>query len=155
VKRQLTGGFRVPLPPDEAFRLFTPRGEEDWVPGWRPSFPEPAADDTAPGTVFQTGAHGHTTTWVVVCREAGRRISYARVAGTMNAGTVTVTLDATADGSDVHVTYDLTALRDADAHALAEFAAGYPEFMRSWQAGIEARLAARWEDGTRVRSQRG
>jgi hypothetical protein len=41
--RRLTGRIQVPLPPEEAFRLFTPRGEQDWVHGWRPHFPAPAS----------------------------------------------------------------------------------------------------------------
>ena len=41
--RRLTGRIRVPLLPAEAFRLFTPRGEEDWAHGWHPRFPAPAA----------------------------------------------------------------------------------------------------------------
>jgi hypothetical protein len=143
VRYRLAGSFPLPLPPAEAFRLFTPRGDEDWAPGWRPVFPAPAEDDAAPGTVFRTEAHGSVTTWVVVHREAGRRISYARVAGATSAGTVTVTLDPTDAGSDVHVTYDLTALTGAGAGPLAEFAAGYPEYLRSWQSAIGSWLAAR------------
>lgn len=52
-QRRLTGRIQVPLPPGEAFRLFTPRGEQEWAPGWHPSFPAPAPDDTEPGTVFE------------------------------------------------------------------------------------------------------
>ena len=32
---RLTGQLRVDLPPQDAFRLFTPRGEQDWDE-WRP-----------------------------------------------------------------------------------------------------------------------
>jgi Polyketide cyclase / dehydrase and lipid transport len=141
MKQRLTGSFSVQLPPGEAFHLFTPRGEREWVAGWQPRFPAPAEDDTAPGTVFQTEAHGQVTTWVVVEREAGRRIAYARVAGAANAGTVRVTLAGVAGHSEVTVTYELTALDEAGGTALDEFAAGYPEFLRSWQRAIEARLA--------------
>ena len=35
--RRLTGRLHVALPPERAFRLFTARGEEDWVEGWRPA----------------------------------------------------------------------------------------------------------------------
>ena len=38
-QRRLTGRIQVALPPGEAFRLFTPRGEEEWVHGWQPRFP--------------------------------------------------------------------------------------------------------------------
>lgn len=76
-QRRLTGRIRVGLPPGEAFRLFTPRGEQDWTHGWHPRFPAPASDDTQPGTVFETGAHGQHTIWLVLDRQWGKRISYA------------------------------------------------------------------------------
>jgi hypothetical protein len=44
--QRLTGRIQVALPPNEAFRLFTPRGEQDWAHGWRPHFPAPAATGT-------------------------------------------------------------------------------------------------------------
>lgn len=139
-QRRLTGRLTVALPPDQAFRLFTPRGEQDWVPQWKPHFPAPAVDDTAPGTVFQTRAHDHTTTWVVVDREQSRRIRYARINPHAEAGTVTVTLDDAGGHSYVTVTYELTALTDAAKQHLHEFAAGYSAFLQSWQDAIAAAL---------------
>jgi hypothetical protein len=142
-KHRLTGAVRVPLPPDEAFVLFTPRGEEQWVTGWQPRFPAPAADDTEPGTVFETAAHGEVTTWVVLDREPGCQISYARVTPGSRAGTVAVRLDADGAGrSIVNVTYTLTALSAAGGRELAEFAAAYPAFLASWEEAITAFLAA-------------
>ncbi|MGK5555570.1 hypothetical protein ACSNOI_28525 [Actinomadura kijaniata] len=136
VRHTLTGRLSVPLPPEEAFLLFTPRGEERWVEGWRPRFPVPTADDTAPGTVFET-SHAETTTWVVLERHPGHRVSYARVTPGVQAGTVTVTLTADGDRrSTVEVTYDLTALTPGAAEDLDRFAAGYPAFLRSWQDAI-------------------
>jgi hypothetical protein len=134
---RLTGRFNVALPPNEAFGLFTPRGEEQWVTGWRPRFPVPAQDDTAPGTVFETEAHGEVTTWVVLDREPGCRNSYARVTPGSRAGTVTVIVEADNDGhSTVQVTYALTALSSDGERELEEFAAGYPAFLTSWEAAI-------------------
>jgi polyketide cyclase/dehydrase/lipid transport protein len=142
VHRRLTGTLEVALPPAEAFRLFTPRGEEDWVDGWQPHFPSDPVDDTEPGTVFETHAHGDEATWVVVAREAGRRISYARVTPGVRAGTVIVELQPTAGGSRVTVGYELTALSDDGRAELDRFAEAYPEFLRSWQTAIETWLAA-------------
>lgn len=136
----LTGTFPVALPAGEAFRLFTPRGEQAWVEGWSPRFPAPADDDTEPGTVFETTAHGEVTTWVVLDREWGRRISYARVTPGARAGTVTVTIDDARTHSTVRVTYQLTALTNAAGPALHQFAAAYPQFLRSWQDAIVAHL---------------
>jgi hypothetical protein len=36
---RLTGTIGVPLPPTEAFALFTPTGERAWAEGWDPRFP--------------------------------------------------------------------------------------------------------------------
>jgi hypothetical protein len=136
--QRLTGRLTVALPPDKAFRLFTPRGEQDWVPGWKPHFPAPASDDTAPGTVFETHAHGHTATWVVVDRAWGQRVHYARVIPRMQAGTITVTLDNGNGHTNVTVTYELTALSEDGEQRLREFAAGYRAFIQSWQDAIAA-----------------
>ena len=142
-QRRLTGRLRVALPPREAFRLFTPRGERDWAHGWEPRFPAAAPDDTEPGTVFETAAHGQHTTWLVTEREPGSRIGYARVSPGHQAGTVTVRLTAAGDGSEVEVTYLLTALSEAARPQLADFADGYAAYLRSWQDAIAALIATR------------
>lgn len=131
----LTGRVAVALPPKEAFRLFTPLGEREWVDNWDPRFPDPVDDDTAPGTVFQTTNHGGTTTWVVVDREPGVRMRYARIAPA-TAGTVEVVLEAADGGSEVTVTYQLTALTEAARPELAAFADGYAEFLGEWRDAI-------------------
>ena len=137
----ISGQFTVARPPAEAFELFTARGEERWVPGWRPRFPAAAdVDDTAPGTVFETDMHGRTTTWVVVERVGESRIRYARIVPGDTAGTVTVEL-AGDQHSDVTVTYELTALTPSAIEPLRGFAAHYPEMMRQWADAIAASLA--------------
>ena len=141
----LSGRIAVGLPPVEAFTLFTPRGEQDWATGWRPAFFDPVEDDTEPGTAFQTAAHGQHTIWLVLDRIPGRQIRYARVSPGDRAGTVTVTVspDPNGAGSQVEVTYRLAALSDAGRHRLAEFAAGYAAYLRSWEQAIAALLHRR------------
>ena len=112
-RQRLTGRIQVSLPPDEAFRLFTPRGEQEWAAGWEPRFPAPAPDDTEPGTVFETDAHGQHTIWLVLDRHWGKRICYARVTPGGLAGTVTVAVNAASRHTEVDVTYDLTELTGA------------------------------------------
>jgi hypothetical protein len=141
---RLTGRIQVDLPPGEAFRLFTPRGERDWAHGWDPRFPAPAPDDTEPGTVFETHAHGQHTIWLVTGREPGKRISYARVTPGDQAGTVTVTITGSGGRSEAEVTYQLTPLTSAAAGKLREFADSYPAFLRSWQDAIAA-----WRSGSK------
>lgn len=133
---RLAGRIRVALPSAEAFRLFTPHGERDWAAGWDPRFPAPAPDDTEPGIVFETDAHGATTTWVVLDRWPGRRVRYARVTPGRQAGIVEVTIEDRDGHSDVEVVYTLTALTPAAVPGLEEFARGYPAYLRSWQEAI-------------------
>lgn len=140
IRQRLTGRIQVDLPPGEAFRLFTPRGEEDWAPGWHPRFPVPATDDTEPGTVFETHAHGQHTTWLVTSREPCKRICYARVTPGEQAGTVTITVSASGGRSEVEVVYELTALTTAANQRLSEFADGYLAYLQSWQDAIAAWL---------------
>ncbi|WP_433331450.1 SRPBCC family protein [Spirillospora sp. CA-294931] len=139
-RHRLSGRITVPLPPAEAFTLFTPRGEERWVKGWQPRFPSGGTDDTEPGTVFETGTGDETTTWVVIARDPGHRVSYARTTPGSRAGTVTVSLKPAEEGTEVEVAYDLTALTPEAEAGLAEFATGYPAFLQSWEEAIKAVL---------------
>jgi hypothetical protein len=139
-RRRLTGRIQVGLPPDETFRLFTPRGEQDWAAGWEPRFPAPAPDDTEPGTVFETDAHGQHTIWLVLDRPGGTRICYARVTPGGLAGTVTIVVSAAGRHSEVDVTYELIELNGATGHQLRDFARAYPGYLQSWQDAIAAWL---------------
>jgi len=139
-RERLTGRIEVALPPGEAYRLFTPLGEQDWAHGWHPRFPVPAPDDAEPGTVFETRAHGQHTVWVVTSREPGRRISYARVTPGDLAGTVTVAISPSGGDSEVEVTYELTPLTATASARLRDFADGYAGFLLSWQDAISSRI---------------
>jgi hypothetical protein len=138
--RRLTGRVAVAAPAEEAFGLFTARGERDWAPGWDPWFPAGVADDTVPGTVFTTEAHGATTVWTVTACEPGRSISYARVTPGDRAGTVAVVVTGGGDRSEAEVTYALTALTGAAEADLDAFARDYPAYLRSWEEAIANHL---------------
>ena len=76
-------------------------------------------------------------------REWGRRIAYAQVIPGHRAGSITVTLDATEEGSEVEVVYELTPLSETGEHDLEQFAENYGEFLRSWQDEIATCLKKR------------
>jgi hypothetical protein len=145
---ELRGTLTVALAPADAFELFTVSGERRWVPGWAPRFPVPVADETAPGTVFETDHDGTRTTWVVAAAEPGRSIAYARTTPGDRAGLVRVECLPAAGGSEVRVTYTLTALSGEARDRLEEFRAGYPAFLAGWEAAI-ARMLAGGERGVR------
>jgi hypothetical protein len=143
MRQQLSDRIHVALPADQAFQLFTPRGEREWASGWDPTFPAPTSDDSEPGTVFEIDAHGHRGTWLVTGRVVGRQIAYAQVIPGERAGSVTVTLDAAEGGSEVEIVYELTSLSEAGAHHLKQFADDYREYLHSWQDAIAACLEKR------------
>ena len=145
MRQRLSHRIHIALSAEAAFQLFTPRGEREWAPGWDPTFPAPSSDDSEPGTVFETEAHGHRGTWLVTDRVWGRQIAYAQVIPGQRAGRITVTLDATERGSEVEVVYELTSLSEAGAHHLKQFAEGYTEYVQSWQDAIAACLEKRAE----------
>lgn len=70
----------------------------------------------------------------------GSRIRYARVAPHTTAGSVTVTLNQADEQIKVTVTYELTALTQAAAAQLREFADNYPTFLATWQHAITRAL---------------
>jgi len=149
MRHRLCDRIHVALPPDEAFQLFTPRGEREWAHGWDPTFPAPTPDDSEPGTVFETDVHGHRGTWLVTDRVRGRRIAYSQVIPGDRAGSITVTLEPTKTGSEVEVVYELTPLSKAGAHHLKQFADGYGDYLRSWQDAIAVCLHERVTLGER------
>lgn len=132
-----SGTVRLPPGLTEPLAVFTPEGERAWAAGWDPSYPARApagdGDGSEPGTVFQTRHGAHPGTWIVASREPGRSIRYARVIADQDAGTVTVTLDS---DTQVTVSYNLTALSEPGAAHLAQFAAGYPQFLAHWEAAL-------------------
>jgi hypothetical protein len=133
--------INVPLPPNQAMRLFTARGERDWVDGWEPHFPagEPTEEDE--GTVFITTTDGRPTFWVVAGRSS-RSVRYGRVTPGLHAGTVEVRgRRSNAGWTEADITYDLTALTPDGAAALDRLAAHYKEDITAWQQAIRAALA--------------
>ena len=128
--------IEVPLAPEDAFVLFTARGEQAWVEGWDPEFPAPSPDDTVPGTVFRTDVGGHDTTWLVTDSAPPHRISYARLAVPDTAARVTVELRATSTGSLVRVDYDCTALRPEADEAVRRLAREGEKEVASWEGLI-------------------
>jgi hypothetical protein len=136
------GEVRVPVAVDDALRLFTPRGEREWAQGWDPAFPGADVDDSAPGTVFTTTAHGRgeEAIWIVAHRTE-RSIRYARAIPGVWAGTVEVRCEPAGEETLAHVTYDLTVLDDSQRPRLRAFAAGYADFMAEWEHELAAALA--------------
>lgn len=133
-----TGTVHVDMPPEQAFQLFTAPGERLWVDGWDPVILSDG-DGRDKGSVFVTTYAQDVTIWVVVDYEPeSLHARYARVAPTSRAGTVEVFARSDGQGgTDVDVTYELTALSDAGNQILADFdAPRFSRMMTEWEEAI-------------------
>jgi hypothetical protein len=131
---ECVGEVRVARPVKEAIALFTPEGERAWAPGWDPVYPS-GRPSTAPGTVFVTGGHGRTSTWVITEMEADRA-GYARFVPDVQAGTISVRCRPDRNGTVARVVYRLTALDPAAEPELRAFADGFDDMMAAWERHI-------------------
>lgn len=136
-----THTITLALAADDAFALFTPRGEERWVPGWRPQYIHPASGETEPGQVFITGEGDERTWWTVVDFDpAAHHARYSRVTPASRMGLVDVRCRGVADGAtEVTVCYEMTALNAAGETALKAYeGATYAEMIEGWKRLVEA-----------------
>jgi hypothetical protein len=137
----LHGSFRVALPVDRAFPLFSPRGEEVWVPGWKPEILHPAGATWEEGLVFRTYDDGVDVVWFVAKLDhAAHRVTYHRVERGRAAVTVTVACDAVdASSTEVKVRYVFVGISDdgnAQIRALTQEA--FAGKMQKWGEMIAA-----------------
>lgn len=111
----------VDLPVDQAFPLFTPKGEEAWVPGWRPEYLSPASGETVEEMLFRTGSGDEATIWACLKYEPElRHARYLRVTPASRVAIVDVRCRP--DGptrSAVRISYAFVALTQAGAQSIA------------------------------------
>lgn len=125
----------LPLPISRCFPLFTPIGEMNWVPGWRPRFLWPSDGHTCEGMVFLTGTGEEETLWTMV--DYDERNHYARYCRiTPGSRSTLVEIRCTEAGpeqTDVEVRYTLTAHNEAGNEAVRGFVAAFPAMMEDWR----------------------
>ncbi len=142
VARARMGSFHLDAPRARVFPLFTAQGERAWAPGWEPLMLSGAEQR---GSAFQTrNHHGQETTWIVIDYEPNEgRASYARLAQGSTIGLVDVVCtEAAGGGTDVSVTYTLTALNAAAEAFVEDFLElqQYARMMEEWRAATSAAL---------------
>lgn len=68
------------MPVDDTLPLFTPKGEEAWVPGWAPDYISPSSGETGWDVIFTTGEGAETTWWTCLYWEPERwRVRHMRL----------------------------------------------------------------------------
>lgn len=134
------------LPVEEALPLFTPRGEERWVPGWRPRYILPATGETCEEMLFTTDMDGETTFWTCLkWQPADGHARYLRITPGSRISIVDVTCQAEGPSrSLVSVSYEHFALTDGGkAYIAAISPASFEQAIDGWVDLITARRPAR------------
>ncbi|MGQ0648240.1 MAG: SRPBCC family protein [Gemmatimonadaceae bacterium] len=140
-----SGDFVLNLPCSEAFSLFSPEGERQWVDGWAPEYLHPAGPSTAPGTVFHTRQGGEETLWLVLRYDVVESVAeYVRVTMGSRLATVRVHCRPASEGATrVTVAYAMTAIAPAGhAHLAALDAELFGGMLRKWREAIERAIPA-------------
>jgi hypothetical protein len=136
-----TARFRLSTPPERALDHFTPEGERAYVPGWDPEpLHAPGGSLAAEGAVFRTAVGGEETLWLALGLDRGAgTATYVRITPGNRLGTVRVRCRPEGGGTEVEVTYRLTALSPAGEAALAATTPeAFAETIEGWRRDIEA-----------------
>jgi hypothetical protein len=133
--REYAHEITVGRPLSEAMPLFTPKGEEAWVPGWNPDYISPATGETCEEMLFVTSHGDESTYWTcLVWRPEDGHVRYLRLTPKSRVGFVDV--QCRADGPDktlVHVAYQLHALSQSGRTYLGEMTQGaFSEMIDQW-----------------------
>lgn len=133
--------FTLPLPRDEAFRLFEPEGERAWAQGWDPHYVYPVDGHAEQGMVFTTSHGNESTLWNLVRHDArGGLVEYLRITpGSRVAVVLVQCAEIDPRTTRVTVVYTFTGLSEAgNAYVRAMDEAHYRAFIDGWPAAIAA-----------------
>ncbi len=129
----------VDYEPGVAARLFSAEGEICWVPGWTATLLK--GDGFNKHDLF---LNTQGTLFIVNEFDVDNgQIAYSRIAPSISAGTINITLKPEGKGSAVQVTYRLTALSEEGVESVKKMTEeGFREEMIEWEANIKNQKAA-------------
>ena len=139
MQRDYAHEITVDRPLADAIPLFTPKGEEAWVPGWRPRYIRPESGETGEEMIFLTEAGDETTVWTCLAWQPEHgHVRYLRL--TPGSRVAFVDVRCRADGADrtrVRVSYQIIALSAEGRSYLEGFsAADFAASIDGWAALI-------------------
>ena len=133
--------FTLPGHPETHLWRFTAKGEEAWVPGWRPRYLHPESGDTRHEMLWQTGGGDDLTYWCCLAWEPDLlHARYLRLMPAKQISFVDVRLAPDEAGTRVTVGYEHHPLTGAAKAALD--AQTPDDFARSIDGWRELILAA-------------
>ncbi len=129
---------------ERVFPLFSPPGEELWVPGWKPEYLHPAEPGWSEGQIFRTREASGEAVWVVTRLDRERhRAEYHRVEPGHYVARVRVDCrPAAGGGTATTIAYTYFGLSEAgNAEIAAMTREAYEAKMVRWAGWIERYLA--------------
>lgn len=144
-RRRYRHDFILDRPVAAAFPLFTPKGEEAWVPGWNPVYFAPKSGETEQDMVFATGEGAEKTWWTCLdWRPEEHRVRYLRLTPDSRCAFVTVACEAHGTASTaVSVDYDIQSLGPAgDAYIATMTDEAFAETIGAWPEMIARNATA-------------
>lgn len=139
-----THTIQLDWPVEQVFPLFTPRGEEAWVDGWRPEYLYEPAGETCRHMIFRTQHDGEETLWACIHWDpAAWTTRYCRIAPASRMGFVDVTCKPIDPRrTRVTISYELTALTPLGEKLLAEMTTtAFRGTIDEWRKKIDTYLA--------------
>ena len=111
-RKRYSHEITVDRPVADAFPLFTPRGEENWVPGWKPNYFAPEGGETKKDMLFATGEGAERTWWTCLDWQPEQHfVRYLRLTPGSRAAFVEIACRARdAETTLVKVSYDIQTL---------------------------------------------
>ena len=141
---EVSGGFTVAAPVEEAFELFSPEGEKLWVPGWAPELLHPPRREWQAGLIFRTQEELGEAIWVVTTLDRARHeVEYYRVEAGRYVARVRVRCQVRGpEQTEATVTYTFVGLSEAGNRDIAVMSeAAYERKMKRWQGWISTYLS--------------
>ena len=120
--RERSHEITIDRPLSETMPLFTPKGEESWVPGWNPDYITPETGETCEEMLFATSHGDETTFWTCLdWQPEDGHVRYLRLTPGSRVGFVDVSCRAEGpDKTRVRVSYQLHALSNSGRDYLGE-----------------------------------
>lgn len=141
MRKDYSHEITVGLPLAEAFPLFTPKGEEDWVPDWVPTYLRPETGETCEEMIFTTGEGDEKTFWTCLkWRPEEGHVRYFRLTPASRVAIVDVRCMPVGDAATrVTVGYEMQALTDAGRDYIAATSDGdFASMIDQWPELISA-----------------
>ncbi|KLN63985.1 MULTISPECIES: hypothetical protein [Vibrio] len=141
IEETRTSTFEIPLPKEEAFYLFTPIGEKNWVPPFNPAF-YGGKEEPKRGRVFSTLLDGQFIVWQITDYDPeNNEIAYSRFIPERDVTLLTVDVDQlSGQKSLATVTYYYTSTSEAGDEYVQKMAHNFDDYILEWKKAVDKYL---------------